>query len=91
MLEGRITTPAFSAWVYPVVMASKKDGTPLFRADYSASYYHMKPDRFPLLILYKIIKKLAGGIYFTRLKYIFSGHQQAYLEETVKINQCLYV
>lgn len=83
MLEVRIVTPAFSAWSFPVVIATKEDGKPRFRVDYRALNQLMKPDRFTLPKIHKIFDELAGGVYYKTLDF-FSGYWLVSLNEQCK-------
>ena len=48
MLEAGIITPSSSAWSFPVIIVSKKDGNPRFCVDYRPLNQRMKADRWPL-------------------------------------------
>lgn len=61
MLKAGIITPASSAWSFPVVIATKKDGKPRFCVDCRILNWKMKADRFPLPKIQEIFDELAGG------------------------------
>lgn len=62
MLEADIVTPASSAWLFPVVIAGKKDGKPRFCVDYRALNERMKADQFPLPKIQEILMSLPGDL-----------------------------
>lgn len=83
MLEAGIVTPTSSAWSFPVVIASKKDGSSRFCVDYRVLNQRMKADRFPLPKIQEIFDELIGGKVFTTLD-LFSGYWQIRLSEACK-------
>lgn len=73
MLKAGIITPASSAWSFPVVIETKKDGTPRFCVDYRVLNGKMNADRFSLPKVQKIFDDLSDGVFFTTLD-LFSGY-----------------
>lgn len=83
MLKAGIITPTSSAWSFPVVIATRKDGKPRFCVDYRVLDQRMKGDRFSLPKIQEIFDESAGGVFFTTLD-LFSGYWQMKLEERCK-------
>ena len=83
MLEAGIITPAVSAWCFPVVIASKKDGRPRFCVDYRALNKVMKADRWPLPKIEEMFDDLQGSKLFASLE-LFTGYCQVRLSEEGK-------
>ena len=75
LLDAGIITPASSAWSFPVVIATKKDGTLRFCVDYWSLNRVMKADRWPLPRIEEIFDELSGGSIFTTLD-LLSGYWQ---------------
>ena len=75
ILEAVIIVPATTAWSFPVVIASKKEGAPRFCVDYRTLNRVMKADRWPL--------GRGQRSAFTMLD-LFSGYWQVKMEETSK-------
>ena len=75
MLEAGIIKPASSAWSFPVVIATKKDGQPRFCVDYRQLNRVMKGDRWPIPLIQEIFDELKGSKVFTTLD-LFSGYWQ---------------
>ena len=73
MLKAGIIRPSVSAWSFPVVIATKKDGKLRFCVDYRTLNKVMKPDRWPLPNIEEILEDLSGSSYFTSLDLI-SGY-----------------
>ena len=67
MLEAGIITPSSSAWSFPVVIVSKKDGNPRFCVDYRTLNQSMKADRWPLPKIEEIFDDLEGSADLTSL------------------------
>ena len=83
MLEAGIITPASSAWSFPVVIATKKDGKPRFCVDYRILNRKIKPDRWPLPRIEEIFDELGGNSLFTTLD-LFSGYWQIRMDTACK-------
>ena len=75
MLSAGIITPSTSAWSFPVVIATKKDGKPRFCVDYRTLNQVMKPDRWPLPKIEVIFDDFEGANVFSTLD-LFSGYWQ---------------
>lgn len=82
-LSAGIVTPASSAWSFPIVIATKKDGKPRFCVDYRALNREMRADRFPPTMIQEIFDELAGAVFFSTLD-LFSGYWQIRLSEECK-------
>lgn len=80
MLAAAIVPPATSAWSFPVVIATKKNGKPRFCVDYRMLNQRMKADRFPLPKVQEVFDELAGGVVFTTLD-LFSGYGKIKMSE----------
>ena len=83
LLDAGIIVPVSSAWSFPVVIASKKDGTPRFCVDYRSLNRVMKADRWPLPRIEEIFDDLQGCSVFTTLD-LFSGYWQVRMAEACK-------
>ena len=83
MLEAGIITPSTSAWSFPVVIASKKDGKPRFCVDYRIMNRRMKADRWPLPKMEEIFDDLEGSNVFSTLD-LFSGYWQVRMADHCK-------
>ena len=83
MLEAGIITPSVSAWLFPVVIASKKDGKLRFCVDYRALNRRMKADRWPLPKIEEILGDLEKSAVLTTLD-LFSGHCQVLMVDKRK-------
>lgn len=75
MEKAGIITPSVSAWSFPVVIATKKDGKPRFCVDYRLLNKVMKADKWPLPKMEEIFDDLEGNKVFTTLD-LFSGYWQ---------------
>lgn len=82
ILAARIIKPASSLWVFPVVIAKKKDGSPRFCVDYRALNERMKAYKFPLPKIEKVIDDMAGSKIFSKLD-MLAGYWQIKLAENV--------
>lgn len=60
MLRTGIITPSSSAWSFPIVVASKKNGKRRFCVNYRVLNARMKADRFPFLRSERTFDTLAG-------------------------------
>lgn len=65
LLSAGVITPSSSAWSFPVVIATKKDGRPRFCVNYRQLNRVMKPDRWPLPKIEEIFDDLRGSKVFT--------------------------
>ena len=83
MLKAGIITASSSAWSFPVVIASKKEGKPRFCVDYRALNRVMKADRWPLPKIEELFDDLSGSRFFTTLD-LFSGYWQVRMENSCK-------
>ena len=83
MLEAGIITPATSAWSFPIVIVSKKDGKPRFCVDYRSLNQRMKPDRWPIPRIQEIFDDLEGSVVFSTLD-LFSGYWQVRMANECK-------
>ena len=83
MLSAGIITPPTSAWSFPVVIATKKDGKPRFCVDYRALNQVVKPDRLPLQKIEGIFDDLEGTNVFST-RDLFSGYWQVFMAEHCK-------
>lgn len=80
MLDAGIIVPVTSEWSSPVIIVSKKDGTPRFCVDYRVLNKLMKGDRWPLPKIQEIFDDLLGSCFFTSLD-LFSGYWQIRLSK----------
>ena len=83
MLEAGIITPSSSAWYFPVVVVSEKDGNPRVCVDYRTINQRMKEDRWPLPKIEEIIDDLEGSADFTSLD-LFSDYWQIRMAQQCK-------
>ena len=83
MLEAGIISPCNSAWAFPVVIATKKDGGPRFCVDYRKLNRIMVADRWPIPFVDEILESLSGSKYFTSID-LFSGYWQIRMDEACK-------
>ena len=83
LLDAGIIVPASSAWSFPIVIASKKDGSLRFCVDYRSLNRVMKADRWPLPRIEEIFDDLRGSTVFTTLD-LFTGYWQVKMSETCK-------
>ena len=83
MLSAGIITPSTSAWSFPVIIATKKDGKPRFCVDYRALNQVMKPDRWPLPKIEEILDDPEGANVFSTLD-LFSGYWEDHMAEHCK-------
>lgn len=73
ILDAGIIAPASSAWSFPIVIASEKDGKPGFFVDYHALNQVIKADQWPFPKIEELFDDLVGINAFTALD-IFSGY-----------------
>ena len=71
MLKGGVISPALSEWVFPVVIARKKDGGTRFCADFRKLNKRMKSDKQPIPDMTKILEEMNGSLFFTTLDLFF--------------------
>ncbi len=83
MLNNGIISASTSPWSFPVVIASKKDGSTRFCIDYRKLNKRMISDRFPIPNASEILESFDGCIIFTALD-LFSGYWQIQLAEDLK-------
>lgn len=83
MLDEDIIRPDYYAWSFPVVIETKRDGTPRFCVDYREFNARIKGYLWTILKIQEISYDLEGGRVFTTL-YLFSGYWQVRLREDCK-------
>ena len=83
MMESGIITPSSSAWSFPIVIVSKKEGNPRFCVDYRMLNQTMKAERWPLPKIEEILDDLEGSAYFTSLDF-FSSYWQTRIAQQCK-------
>lgn len=67
IMDAGVITQMISAWVFPLVLATKNDLKPGFCADYHAVNRKMKADRWPLLKIKEIFDDLKRSLVFSTL------------------------
>lgn len=75
MLRAGIIRPISSAWSFPVVIATKKDGKPRFCVDYRLLNARMKGDRYPIPKPIEIFDDMKGAVVYTGFDF-FTGYWQ---------------
>lgn len=83
MLSAGIIRPSVLQWSFPIVIASKKDGTPRFCVDYRTLNKVMKADRWPIPLIEEILDELKGSSIFSTLD-LFTGYWQVQVAEQCK-------
>ncbi len=83
MLAAGIITPLESPWTSPVVIATKKDGSPRFSVDYRKLNSMMHADRWPFPRVDEILDDMRGSSVFTTTD-LFQGYWQIKMDETSK-------
>ena len=67
MLRDDLIEPSTSAWVSPIVLVTKKDGSIRICVDYRKINAVTHPDPFPMPRIEEMIDSLAGARYLTTL------------------------
>lgn len=70
MLRAEFITTINTAWSFPMVIETNKDGSARFLADYLALNVEMKPDRLLLPRIEQMFDDLRGTSLFTKI-YLF--------------------
>ncbi len=83
MLDAGIIIPVESSWTSPVVIATKKDGSPQFCVDYRKLNAAIHADRWPLPRVDEILDDMEGSSVFTTID-LFQGYWQIKMDETCK-------
>lgn len=81
--DAGIIRPTSSVWSFPVVIATKWDGTPRFCVDYREINARMKGDRGKIPKIQEIFDELKRGRVFTAMD-ILSGYWKVRLHEYCK-------
>ena len=83
MLANDVIEPSESSWVSPVVLATKKDGSPRFCINYRKLNQVTKKDAYPLPNINDCIDALSGSGWFSTLD-LASGYWQVEMSEESK-------
>ena len=83
MLANDVIEPSESSWASPVVLATKKDGSPRFCIDYRKLNQVTKKDAYPLPNINDCIDALSGSGWFSTLD-LASGYWQVEMSEESK-------
>ena len=65
MIQAGIITPVESAWTFPIVLATKKDGGARFCIDFRKLNAVMKSDKWPVECVEEIFDDLRASIFTT--------------------------
>ena len=79
MLQDDVIQPSSSPWASPIVLATKKDGSPRFCVDYRKLNEVTRKDAYPLPRIDEILETLAESKLFSTLD-LASGYWQVELE-----------
>ncbi len=82
LLAG-IITPVESPWTSPVVIATKKEGSPRFCVENRKLNSVMHADRWPLPQVDELLGDMRGSSVFTTID-LFQGYWQIKMDETCK-------
>ena len=80
MIQAGIITPVESAWMSPIVLATKKDGSPRFFIDFRKLNAVMRNDKWPVPCVEEIFDDLRGSRIFIKLD-LFQGYWQIKMDE----------
>ena len=83
MLQEGIITPVEYAWKSPILLTTKKDGSPRFCIDFRKLSAVMKSDKWLVPCVEEVFDDLRGGSIFTSLD-LFQGYWQITMYETCK-------
>ena len=83
MIERGVIEPSNSAWASPVVLVTKKDGTPRFCVDYRRLNDVTVKDAYPLPRMDVCIDSLSGAKYFLSMD-LNSGYWQVGMKDSDK-------
>ena len=81
MFKAGIITPVESSWASPVVLTTKKYGSPRFCVDYRRLNAVMKRERWPMPRVDEIFDEINGSTVFTTND-LFQGYWQIKMEES---------
>jgi putative transposase len=84
MLAEGVVRPSMSSWSSPVVIVTKKDGSPRFCVDYRKINSITRKDVYPLPRIDDIIEQLSGSSWFTKFD-LKNGYHQLPISEQDKM------